>query len=456
MENRAAERTKVSENPSGGGVVLSPTPNLTRDSQISMSRRALVGDRFLLRYLLPIIILAVGGYGSVKLYANMPVHVPTPKNEKTLYVKVVETSPVNLRPSFTLYGTTVAGREILMRSRVAGEVIATGHGLRDGAVVAKGERLLQIEPFDFKGAVSEVNTRIDETKAQIGEIDASIARERDALKHAREQLAFARADLLRAEELIGRKTISAKVADDRRTLVSQRSQLVAAHENSILVLNARTNRQIAVLARLHWKLSQAKRRLAETTLSAPFDGYVAKVNAQVGRMLNTNDDVATIIDKHWIEARFVLSKHQFARLLSDDDGVIGRRVSVRWRLGEKTLVYPATIERLASKISATMGGMEIIARVDNPSQPFPLRPGAFVEVKVPDKTYRGVVRLPQAALYGEDTVFVVEQGELVRRSVEVVGSAGGDILVQGGISKGDRVVTSRLSHPFAGLRVQEL
>ncbi len=420
------------------------------------ARQTLTNDRYRLRLILPIILLAIGAYGSAKLYASIPERGPVTKKARVYYVRSVAIRLVNLRPSFVVYGTTVAGRQLVLRSRVAGEVIETSPDLKEGGVVNKGEQLLRIEPFHFLGAVTEARTRIAETEASLSEIRASIAREDDTLKHAREQLSIARADLSRAQKLATRKNISTKIVDDRRAIASQRSQAVSGHGNSITILKSRIKQKEATLERLNWQLTQAQRHLQETALNAPFDGYVVNVSAQLGKMLNTNDGVATLIDKHWIEVRFALSKQQFARLLSEEEEVFGRKVVVRWHLGEKRLTYPATIERLAPTISAAKGGIEVIARIVNPSKPFPLRPGAFVEVEVPDKAYSKVARLPQSVLYGKDTVFIVKDGELVARNVEVIGWAEGDILVRGGLAFGDRVVISRLSSPLTGQRVEEI
>ena len=99
--------------------------------------------------------------------------------------------------------------------------------------------------------------------------------------------------------------------------------------------------------------------------------------------------------------------------------------------------------------------MEIYARLDNPNSPTPLRAGAFVEVRMPDRIYENVTRLPHAALYGSKRIYVIEKGRLRARSVALVGAAGEQVLVRGDIQKGDRVITTRLSAAEDGLRVEE-
>lgn len=93
--------------------------------------------------------------------------------------------------------------------------------------------------------------------------------------------------------------------------------------------------------------------------------------------------------------------------------------------------------------------------MSDPRIPVPLRPGAFVEVQVEDRAYSNVVRLPQTSLYGGDTIYVISNGALESRTVELVGASGEDILVRGALKAGEDIMTSRLSHADAGLKVRK-
>jgi len=92
--------------------------------------------------------------------------------------------------------------------------------------------------------------------------------------------------------------------------------------------------------------------------------------------------------------------------------------------------------------------------VQNPLEPTPLRPGAFVEVRVPDIEYEDVVRLPQTALYNSDHVFVIEEDRLARRDVQPVGAADGHVLVRGNLRDGEQVAATRLARPGDGIKVR--
>ena len=179
------------------------------------------------------------------------------------------------------------------------------------------------------------------------------------------------------------------------------------------------------------------------------------VTAETGRIVSANDQVATLIDANWLDVRFTLSDREYGRIISSDRTLIGREIKVLWHVGDEPIVYSAHIERVGAEITAEKGGVEIFARIDNPNVPTAIRPGAFVEIHVPDRAYEKVTRLPPSSLYGQDHVYVIEQGRLKSRRVDLVGVAGSDILVRGQIDKGDKVITTRLSAAADGLRVEE-
>ena len=63
--------------------------------------------------------------------------------------------------------------------------------------------------------------------------------------------------------------------------------------------------------------------------------------------------------------------------------------------------------------------------------------------------------MPQTAIYGGDTLYVIKQGRLEPRTIRIVGVADKDVLVRGAVDPGERVLRTRLSAPGAGLRVEE-
>jgi len=412
------------------------------------------GVRLLFQLLIPIALLTGAYFGYQYLLATKPTVAPQPPQEAISPVRAVTVSHSSYQPQLTLYGETVAGREVQLRALVSGEVTETSPNLREGGEVAEGDLLLKIDPFDYEIALAESRAQIAETEARLKESEGQIRAEEAALERAREQLEIAERDLERAERLVDTGAVSQQVLDQRRLTVSQRQDAVEQLEINLTVQQARADQQRAALERLRATRRTAERNLSDTSLTAPFNAYVSEPNAEVGKVLSSNDAVATLIDKSWIEVRVTLSDAQYGRIVRTSGGVLGRPVEVRWYVGDEPFTYDAEIVRVGSQIASASGGVNVYARIKTPLEPTPLRPGAFVEVRVPDIEYADVVRLPQTALYNNDHVYVIEDGRLARREVEQVGGTDGYVLVRGDLEDGETVAATRLARPGKGVKVK--
>jgi len=431
------------------------TAKLAKARPSAARRRLVQGLRTIAQAVLVVAILGAGYFGYQALLANKEQVAQRPAREQVFAVRTVPVAYSTHIPTLSLYGEAVAGRQVELRVLAPGEVVRIGENLRDGSLVKRGETLLEIDKFAYQGALVEARANLREAQARLAESAARVKLEQDGLVRAEEQLTLARRDLDRALELAKGGALSEKTVDDRKLVVSQREQAVEQHRNTLAVEEARADQQRAGIARLEWRVAEAERHLANTMLAAPFDAHVRGVSAEVGRVMNASDVAATLIGADDIEVRLSLTDNQYGRIVAEAGTVIGRPVDVVWNLGAVSTRYAGRIERVAAQIRSETGGVEVFARVDPSSGAPALRPGAFVKVLVPDRAYPNAVRLSETALYGADTVYVVADGRLERREVELLGHAGGDVFVSGALKPDERVVTSRISEIGEGLKVEE-
>lgn len=405
-----------------------------------------------LRIGLPFAVLALAAAVAGYLRATRPVVAPSPPEARPWPVATVSVAYSDERPVLTAFGEVVAGREIDVRALVAGPVVEVGPGFVEGGVVEAGDLLVAVDPFDYRQAVAEAKARLDEARARVKELEAERRAEEAILEREREQAALAWRGVERRERLAGTAAGSEKALDDARLTLSQYEQKVLAREQSVERLMARADRQRAVVAQLQAALRRARRDLERTRLIAPFGGFLADIGAELGERVGAGERVARLIDAGRLEVRFHLSDLKFGRLLQAG-GYQGRPVRVVWRVGAEVFAFDAEIARLGSEIDPASGGLELFASLRRAGPDLPLRPGAFVEIRVPEATYRGVVRLPETALFGGDTVYAVVDGALEARTVRFVGRLGADILVRGDLAGGEAVVTTRFPEIGPGVRV---
>lgn len=413
-----------------------------------------------LKALLQMLIALAILFGAVKgmnaLIASRPDVPKRPIQEKSYAVETLTVAAAEHAPTISVYGETTAGREVELRALVAGEVVEVHPNLKAGGAVRAGEVLVAIDRFDYEGAVTEAEANLAEARAALVESEGRVDLQEGNVLRAQEQLEFAQKDLERAEELLGKGAVTERTLDDRKLIVSQRRQTLEQAQNSLALEKARVDQQTAALKRLEWRLQNAQRQLENTILKAPFDAIVRSEAAELGRLVSVNDAIVSLYGSDAFEVRFTLSDNQYGRLLSETGTVIGRQVEVTWYLGTKPVTYPATVTRIGADVASNRGGVDVIARIDGSNADVPLRPGAFVEVALSDRTYGDSFRIPETAFYGEGTVYVVEESRLQPRQVTSLAIDDGYILVEGALQDGDVLLTTRIPEAGEGLLVQEV
>ncbi|MCH7943785.1 MAG: hypothetical protein IIB67_11215, partial [Proteobacteria bacterium] len=280
----------------------------------------------------PIAILAMAGLGSYLLWATRPEVAAKPARELARTVAAEAVEYIDIRPSMRLYGSIVAGREVDLRPLVAGRIVEIGDAFADGGILRAGDLIVAIDPFDAQADVAEFRSRVAETRAGLSEIAADLAAAGELLDHDREQAELARRDVERRERLQGTAASSVKSLDEARLALSRSRQQVIQRRQSIARLTAQAEQRQAVLDRWRVSLSRAKRDLAETRLTAPFDGFLVDTDAGIGKRVGLGDRIARLIDANRLEARFHLSNGYYARLLAGGDHR-GRHAAVMWPLG---------------------------------------------------------------------------------------------------------------------------
>ena len=374
---------------------------------------------------------------------------------KTVYtVNTVTAEQADNQPKFISYGQTVAARTVELRSLVSGEIVKINENLRGGASVSKGDPLVEINDFDYKGMLSEAKSNLAEAKARIVENEAQISLERSKLVAAEEQLKFAQTDLARAEKLAKRKTVTLQQVEARKLVESQRRQTVALSQDTIKVQEARLQQLKATIDRLDWKVAQAQRNLDSTVLIAPFSGIVQNSTAEIGRAITANDVVVSLYEVDSLEAKFTLTDAQYGRLQTSSSGLIGRMVDVAWTVGGVRYGYPARIDRVSAQIESNRGGVEVIAKVESTDTGVKLRPGAFVEVSVPDTVFAKTFKVPDTAIYDNDTIYKVVEGKLESAKVTIAAFEGEQAIVASGLNEGDQVLVTRITEVSNGLSVR--
>ena len=449
MEGEAHREGPPARPGSDEETAAAPTPRARKGGFFRALGR---GTVLLFKVAVPVAVL--GGAFLVFQYMmdTRPEVVRKPVAEKVYFVDTVTASKRTIVPRLVLYGNIVAGREVELRPLVTGRVVRVAKSFSDGGIVRKGDLLVEIDPFDYRIAVTERKAQLSEAQARLTEIEADLKGEKALILHERNQIDLRERDLARRKSLLERGAGTVKLLDDSKLALSGQRQRLDERIRRAATLEARLVQQKAVISRTEWALTRAERSLRDTRLVAPFDGFLSDISTEIGKKVGVNDKIARLTDAGRFEAEFQVSDAQYGRLVREGR-VIGRPASVVWQTGGRNFAFPATIARVSGLVSSASGGVNLFARLQATDTTTLLRPGVFVEVRMADTTYRDVFRLPDDALDDGRFVYIAVDERLVRRPVTVAGRVGNDILVRGEIADGDRVVARTFPEIGPGLKV---
>lgn len=377
------------------------------------------------RYFMP---LAVFGFFVVVFILLMVTKPQTKPYEPVQKVWAVSAQTVRygaVQPSFTAFGELAARRVVNLRALVSGEVISTSEKFEEGSRVDAGEELLRIDPFNYQNALADA-------EAQLRGGDA-------LLKERKVALSLAKVEYERATKLIAKGTVAQKYVDDRQL--------------ELTVAESRYVQQQAAVDRLKVLVSRAQRDLEHSVVRAPFAGHLSNVEAREGRLLGLNDQVATISDATAYEVRFNLSDAQYGRFIESGTELIGLPVKVVWQIGGQEIELEAELTQVGARISQSTRGVDLYARILGDIPPS-LRGGAFVNVVLEATPLENVVEVSRDALYGDQRLFVIVNGQLQERLVNIVGETDETVLIQGGVNEGEQILLTRFNEAAAEVAVK--
>lgn len=315
---------------------------------------------------------------------------------------------VEARYSYRI-GPTIPGR-------VARITVDVGDRVRAGDVLAEMDAV-------------DLDARVAALDAAIARADAAASIAAAQVNDALARNDYARAQVVRYEELWRTRVTSEATVDARRqdarvaeaALTAARSGLLAAQKD---LERNRADREAAV-------------RLRENlVLRAPVDGLVAARNAEPGTTVVAGQAVIEMIDPAnlWVNARF--DQIAAAGLRRD----LPARIALRSHGGAGVAGRVLRVEVLADAVTE-----ETLAKIAFDALPDPLPPlGELAEVTVELPALPAAPAIPNAAIRnvgGRAGVWKVDGGD-VRFAAVLPGSADLDGLVQvsQGLAPGERVV----------------
>ncbi|CAO3402244.1 efflux RND transporter periplasmic adaptor subunit [Azospirillum palustre] len=309
-----------------------------------------------------------GAAGAAKPPGGAP---PMPVEAAQVRVGTVERT-------VTAVGSLLSNESVVVRPEIAGRISEIA--FKEGQRVAKGTVLVRL--------------------------DDAIARA--TLAQAQASIAFSRAELSRADQLVRQNTGPLRNRE-------QASAKLLADEAAVQLARAQLDKQV---------------------IAAPFDGVLGLRKASVGDFVQAGKDIVNLEDIDTLKLDFRVPE-MFLPAVKVGQTV---RVAVDAFGGRS---FDGTVYAIDPLVDVNGRALAIRARVPNPDGS--LRPGLFARVSLTLTTVPDAVLIPEQAIvaFGKDQfVFKVVDGKVVQTRVVLGERRNAEVEIAKGLAPGDMVVTA--------------
>ena len=385
--------------------------------------------RTLGRIAAPLAILAAGGLTMAALMASGE-DLPRRRAEPaTPTVETLTVRPTSAPLMLEATGRVAPARQVALRPKVDGEVVTLAEDALPGGILCKGTEVLRLDDRDYRLEVAKAESALDKARADLD------------LEMGEQEVARKGLDLLKDTPL-GR--VEATELSMRKPQLEQARAEVAVAEAD---------------------LAQTRLDLEHTVIRAPFNALVLSLDTNLGAQANAGDTLLTLVgtDRYWVEASVPLDRLRAMGLdavsMLDADVPVevvsqagdaawhGRLLSFTGSLSGDTHMAGILVEVAdplglkADAATAATGGRAMVLN-------------DFVTLRIQGPEASGIVVLDRALLRDNDTVWVLADGVLDVREVDVAWKHGDSVYVSAGLWDGDAVVTSSIAAPVAGMRLR--
>lgn len=380
---------------------------------------------------------------------------PSIARERVFSAEVLTLVLQDARPLLTAFGEINSRRTLELRAPAAGTVLELAEGFENGGEVTAGALLLRIDPAEAQSALDVTATDLREAENTLAETEAAVELAREDVEAARAQAELRDRALARQQDLLERGVGSAATVETAELAAASAHQAVLSRRQALAQAEAQLDQAGTMLDRRRIALAEAERVLAETELRAEFAGVLADVTVVQGRLVNRNEQVATLIDAQALEVSFRVSTAQYARLLDEDGRLPRADVTVVLDVLGFDVTAPARLTRESGAVEEGQSGRLLFAEL---LETRGFRAGDFVTVQLQEPELQQVAILPATALDAEGRVLVLgEEDRLEEAQVTLLRRQGDNVIIRAPPHlEGAEVVTARSPALGAGIRVTPL
>ncbi|MGD9632469.1 MAG: efflux RND transporter periplasmic adaptor subunit [Pirellulales bacterium] len=362
-------------------------------------------------------------------------------------------------------GTVEASRRVELAFQVPG--LLTELPVKEGQKVAKGDLIARLRQDEFQARLTQLQGQLDRARAtlaalQAGERPEERLRRESQVRAANARLANARAELDRAKRLVDTRVIPRaefeQIETAYRVAQEEHQAAIQLAEKGTVGREEEIMAQEAEVRGLEGRVVEANIQLADSTLTAPYDGVIARRFVEQGQNVRAKDPIVRFQDVDEVEIVVDVPENVMAADIDRAD-IVEMLAELS---GAPGLTFPVEIREVAQVADPTTQTFKVRTAMRAP-EGVRVLPGMTATVTA---TYKRAsvlgerIIVPASAVAerdGRQIVWLVgSDGKVEPRAVKVGAASGGDVEITAGLAAGDRIATAGLSFLRKGMQVRDL
>jgi len=326
------------------------------------------------------------------------------------------------------YGTVSPRVEVEIVPEVPGKVVHVHSRLKAGGLIRAAEQIIQIDPRDYELAVQQADAVVAEAQVRL--------------------------DTEKAEAGVAR---------------AEWEQLHPNSEPSspLVLREPQIRRAQAGLESAKAQLSIAELRLERTSLSLPFDVLVINERVDLGQYVVVGQSLGAAYGIKSVEIEVPLEDDDLAwfDIFDNPVGFNGKKLATKHTIAQVKADFGGAEHIWKGRVVRTTGQVDRISRmvsvVVEVTDPFdrsgakpPLLPGVFVEVVIEGRVLKDVIAVPRDAMRQGNKVWVVQEGRLKIRTLEIARADKDFAYIISGLDDEALIVVSSLDMATDGMAVR--
>ena len=342
-----------------------------------MSRKTIRKIVLLLAVVFVVAVVIYNG-GRMAEHREAMQQTPPPQEPQSPAVAVVEVAAATHQAYVEGVGSAEARFDLVLNSRVSGQVVTVHDVFESGRLVTSGTPLATLDDSQLRAS----------------------------LESARETLASARVSYLEEQQELQQAqqewSSSGLTGEPTSPLVLREPQLASAK---------------AALDSAEQAVAAAEEDLASTRIKAPFDAIVVNREIAPGSYIQAGNEIGQLLSADVVEIAVPLSASDWS-ILPGEVELLSGDYTVDLQQTETGEHWTGVATRVEKSLNSNTRQRSLIVKVERPlNQDTPLYPGTFLNARIPGQAVANLWRLPASALSQRGEIWTVTADNLLQAHV---------------------------------------